>query len=286
MNKSESIGALAAALAKAQGQIKGAMKDSENPFFHSKYADLSAVWEACRKPLSDNGLSVVQTGDFELSVGTFFLHTTLLHSSGEWIGGEIPVKPVKDDPQGLGSAMTYARRYGLAAIVGVAPEDDDGNAASGKPAVGTKAAADYVAKEKIAAMQHPPVGEKLDALKSEMEARKAEPTPELKDGEQVIRGVLSHISAEMPTKEKKPYVSIEVGPHKINVFDKVMFTAPAGEQSPLHKFLGKQVNVIINKKGKYLNFVAMSAADIQVGKEPEDPFVMDGPQPTDEDIPF
>ena len=128
--QSESLKELTAALSKAQGVMEGAKKDSANPFFRSKYADLASVWDSCRKPLSDNGLAVVQTTDI-IPEGLRLI-TTLLHVSGEWVSGVLPVKPVKDDPQGLGSAMTYTRRYGLMAMVGIAPEDDDGNAASGK----------------------------------------------------------------------------------------------------------------------------------------------------------
>ena len=129
---SEQIGKLTEALSKAQGEIKAAVKDSSNPFFKSSYADLASVWDACRKPLSSNGLAVVQTT--ELTEKGIILVTMLAHSSGEWMSGTLPVRPVKDDPQGMGSAITYMRRYALAAIAGVAPEehDDDGNAASGK----------------------------------------------------------------------------------------------------------------------------------------------------------
>ncbi|MFA4871290.1 MAG: ERF family protein [Pedobacter sp.] len=129
MRQSESIKEIATALARAQGQIEGARKDANNPFFHNDYADLSSVWDACRQPLSDNGLSVSQTTD--ISEGQLVLNTTLLHSSGEWIEGIYPINPIKNDPQGYGSAITYARRYTLSAIVGVAPKDDDGNVASG-----------------------------------------------------------------------------------------------------------------------------------------------------------
>jgi len=130
MTKSESIAKLAEALAKAQGEIKGALKDSSNPFFKSSYADLASVWDACRGPLSANGLAVIQTTDNREN--GLVVETTLAHSSGEWVGGSLYIRPMKDDPQGVGSAITYARRYALAAMVGVAPEDDDGNAASGK----------------------------------------------------------------------------------------------------------------------------------------------------------
>jgi hypothetical protein len=128
MQQSDSIKEIAAALAKAQGEIKGAVKDSTNPHFKSKYADLASVWDACRAALSKNGLAVFQTT--ETTADGIFLVTTLAHSSGEWMRGTFPVQPVQNTPQGLGSAMTYARRYSLAAMVGVAPEDDDGQAAS------------------------------------------------------------------------------------------------------------------------------------------------------------
>lgn len=130
MNKSETIAKLAEALAKAQGAIKNAVKDSANPYFKSKYADLASVWDACRKELSDNGLSVVQVP--AMRDGKVCVTTILMHASGEWIDGELELTPVKDDPQGAGSAITYARRYALSGFAGIAPEDDDGNAASGK----------------------------------------------------------------------------------------------------------------------------------------------------------
>lgn len=129
MQKSESINELATALAKAQGEIKGALKDSSNPFFKSKYADLSSVWEACRIPLSKNGLSVVQTNSLS-TAELISVETVLMHSSGQWITGSLCARPVKNDPQGIGSCVTYLRRYSLAAMVGVCPEDDDGNHAN------------------------------------------------------------------------------------------------------------------------------------------------------------
>lgn len=132
MNQSDSIAALAAALAKAQGAIKPAIKDSNNPHFKSRYADLASVWDACREPLSENGLAVIQTTDEVPDGSAVLLVTTLVHSSGEWIAGRLRLNPVKADPQGMGSAITYARRYALAAIVGIAPDDDDGEAAQGR----------------------------------------------------------------------------------------------------------------------------------------------------------
>lgn len=121
---------LAEALAKAQAQIKGAVKSADNPYFKSKYADLSEVWEVIRKPLSDNGLSVVQLPGWDKDTGRVTLTTMLLHTSGQKISSTISMRPEKDTPQAVGSAITYARRYALAAMVGVVQEDDDGQEAS------------------------------------------------------------------------------------------------------------------------------------------------------------
>lgn len=132
MTHSESINEIAAALSKAQAVIAGAVKDKTNPHFKSDYADLASVWDACRIPLTNHGLSVAQTAATD--DGRVNVTTILMHVSGQWIRDTLAMKPTKDDPQGVGSCITYARRYALAAMVGVAPEDDDGNAASAKPA--------------------------------------------------------------------------------------------------------------------------------------------------------
>lgn len=129
MNQSEQINELAAALSKAQSQIGPAIKDSVNPFFKSKYADLSSVWSACREALTKHGLSVIQTTD--MKDGQMILITTLLHGSGQWIRSSLPILSQKQDAQSIGSAITYMRRYSLAAMVGVTcDDDDDGNAAT------------------------------------------------------------------------------------------------------------------------------------------------------------
>jgi hypothetical protein len=134
MQKSDSLDMLGQAMADAQPAVKTAIMGSTNPFFKSKYADLGAVWDAIREALKSKGLSIVQMPD---ALGSDpALTTILLHESGQWISGTYPlVVSSKDETaQGYGSAMTYARRYGLAAVMGViADEDDDGNAAS-KPA--------------------------------------------------------------------------------------------------------------------------------------------------------
>jgi hypothetical protein len=105
----------------------GAKKDSTNPHFKTAYADLASVWDACRAPLANAGLSVVQLVSSEGATAT--VETILAHSSGEWVSSLLAVPLTKVDAQGLGSAITYGRRYALAAIVGVCPADDDGEAA-------------------------------------------------------------------------------------------------------------------------------------------------------------
>lgn len=155
MNKSESIVNIALALNKFQAVIEGAKKSTDNKFYNTKYADLAEVWKTIREPLTANGLSVVQlpcqaydvryseksTSDITRENGTaeknftekekVVLHisveTVLLHESGEWISSVMPVPIVNHNPQAIGSAITYARRYGLTAILGIHQEDDDAN---------------------------------------------------------------------------------------------------------------------------------------------------------------
>lgn len=131
MKTSPTIGKLTEALAKAQSAIKGALKDSDNPFFKSKYADLESVWEACRKPLTDNGLAIIQ-GAGDIIEGKINVETILSHISGEWVSSAFSATPEKQTPQGVGSCITYLRRYGLQSIAGIAPADDDGEAAEGR----------------------------------------------------------------------------------------------------------------------------------------------------------
>lgn len=134
---------IAEALAKAQGAMDNASKSSNNPFFGSKYADLAEVINVSRKELTDNGLALTQV-TVPMN-GKSCLVTTLLHTSGQWIKSYDIIEPVpmktKDEkgatvyaitPQAKGSAMSYSRRYQYSSVVGVAQEDDDGNAASGQ----------------------------------------------------------------------------------------------------------------------------------------------------------
>lgn len=129
-DSSEELNELFSALSKAQAELKPAKKDKDNPFFKSKYADLDSCWEALRQPLSKNSIAVIQlpmAGDPKI----MRLKTIMTHSSGQWISCDIELIPIKNDPQGYGSALTYGRRYSLGAITGLSTdEDDDGNGAS------------------------------------------------------------------------------------------------------------------------------------------------------------
>ena len=124
MRTSEQLTELFAALAKAQGQITNAEKNRTNLFYKSTYADLAACWDACRKPLSDNGLCLIQMP--RITPEGWLLETMLAHASGQWISDEMTMPVSKQDAQGFGIAITYLRRYALCAVLGIASEDEDG----------------------------------------------------------------------------------------------------------------------------------------------------------------
>ena len=134
--KSDTIGKLALALSKAQGAMQPAAFDKVNPAFKNKYASLAATWEAARGPLSANELAVIQALS-TTAEGETILVSTLVHSSGEFCESIYPVRPTQDTPQAFGSALTYAMKFSLRALIGASSDDgdDDGNAAAvqGKP---------------------------------------------------------------------------------------------------------------------------------------------------------
>ena len=122
-----------AALAAAQMEMGPALKDSANPAFRSKYADLASVMQACMGALNKHGICVMQpTGEDETGR---YVKTILAHTTGETVECRVPLIVGKNDMQGYGSAVTYARRYGLMSMAGIAPEDDDGNAAAKSPPI-------------------------------------------------------------------------------------------------------------------------------------------------------
>jgi len=130
MNTSNSISELAKALTKVQAALDGVARQREG--YQYMYADLNGIWDSIRVPLTNNGLSIIQStklGEADAPI----IVTRLLHTSGEWVEGELLVRPVKNEPRAIGSAITYARKYSLMGIVGCSPVDDDAEAAS-KPA--------------------------------------------------------------------------------------------------------------------------------------------------------
>ena len=139
MRSSETLTEIAAALSKAQSEMGGAAKSADNPFFKKSYADLASVIAAITGPFSSNGLSFVQSPGF--SESRIVVTTRILHSSGEWLEGDTVLPPTKNDAQGYGSAITYAKRYGLQAMAGVPSVDDDGNGAVEHRADGSRTGA-------------------------------------------------------------------------------------------------------------------------------------------------
>jgi len=129
VNKSESIAAISAAIAKAQNEVENASKNANNPHFKSKYADLAELLNTVRPVFSSHGLAVLQMPSFDGGVAS--VETMISHLSGEWISSVCSAPVTKQDAQGVGSAITYLRRYSLAAMCGISQEDDDANSAVG-----------------------------------------------------------------------------------------------------------------------------------------------------------
>lgn len=170
LTTSPDVAELAKALAKAQTDIKAATKDRSNPFFHSKYATLDSVWDACRIPLTSNGLCVLQGANSQGKAVT--VTTMLLHSSGQWVRDQLTMDAKDASPQAIGSAITYARRYALGAMVGVvAEEDDDGNAAQQAVPAPARQRREPAAKVAVA----PPVAEEPTPEQVQAEVDKAFP---------------------------------------------------------------------------------------------------------------
>jgi hypothetical protein len=177
MPRSEQINDLAASLAVAQGAMSVAIKDSTNPHFRSKYADLASVIDAVRPHLSANGICFVQEPTTE--AGMVVVETTLYHKSGQWISSKLSVACKDLSPQPVGSATTYARRYALMAICGIAPaEDDDGESAQGRPQP-----------------LRPPLPPKAPPAEPKSEAPTGKPFPRQTDKPELIDAVRSEINA-------------------------------------------------------------------------------------------
>lgn len=129
MDRSEQINELAAALAKASAEFGAATKDATNPAFRSTYADLASVLAAVRPALSKHSITIIQSAVTDMDGKTVTVQTMLVHASGQFVSSALTMPVPKWDPQGIGSAITYGRRYMAMAMCGIAPEDDDGEGA-------------------------------------------------------------------------------------------------------------------------------------------------------------
>jgi hypothetical protein len=192
MKKSEQIQELAVAFAKAQGELKPAHKNSDNPYHKSKYADLADVWEPAREVLSKHGLSVSQLPEFIEGRG-WVLVNLLLHSSGQWIASELPLKPAKDDNQGFGATLTYMRRYGIGPLVGIVVDDDD----DGETADGRGKTRNSVQKKQ----EQNTTKLTAETAKTNIEPIKAE-EPKISNNEYIV---LQGLLKQLPEEEKKTY---------------------------------------------------------------------------------
>lgn len=153
MRTSEAINEIAAALAAVQSKIPPASKDGTGNY--GKYTSLASVWDACRKPLGEHDLAVIQSPAYV--DGWVIVTTRLLHKSGQWIESELMIKPTQPTAQAIGSAITYARRYALASLIGVVADDDDDGKEASKPPNGNQAAAKPKgAQEQKPRTQEPP----------------------------------------------------------------------------------------------------------------------------------
>lgn len=158
---------LFAAISAAQGGLENASKSSLNPHFKSKYADLAELLNTCRVTLSTHGLSIIQAPSFDGSL--CHVMTTVAHAAGGWVSSTASCVPAKSDAPGIGAATTYLRRYGLAAMVGIAQEDDDGQSArhEDKPEPITKKDT-ASAKEYIAAIASAPDDATLTTIAADL----------------------------------------------------------------------------------------------------------------------
>lgn len=189
MDMSESIAELAGALCKFQGEMKAVAFDATNPFFKSKYATLSALVDGASKLLAKHGLAISQ-----LCTDDGAVMTILMHESGQYISSTMKLTPTKNDPQGVGSSITYNRRYSYASILGLVSEaDDDGNSASVP-----------VAKVAIPEPAKPYVKPTQDAPKT------APVAPQSTNLDKTLSGILMGVNVKKGTsKAGKPYIVTE-----------------------------------------------------------------------------
>ena len=268
-NQSDAIDKLIESLAKAQGEFKPIVKDTQNPFFKSKYADLATIIAATQPALSKHGLSVMQLPRVDAHQAG--VKTIIAHSSGQWVSTELMLPAAqgsKFDAQTVGSALTYARRYALQAILGVAADaDDDGNAAAGNN--GSKGAAQETAKRqleeksksddpKVAAIAKEGLA-KINAVDTSKDLKvqlqrslEAQKNDALFDE---IEGPLEHVRAfeTSPAKGSRPYRKVAVGDVEMSLFDDFPLGDTTAFQVLDGAMPGDPVKFLIERKGKFTN---------------------------------
>ncbi len=202
MRTSESVDKITAALLKFQQQIEPPTKNKENPYFKSKYADLSSLLDHCKKAMADNGLVFTSVG----------LTSRIMHTSGQWVEGDFPVEVNGLDAQKVGSAFTYGRRYSFQGLLGINAEEDDDGAQASKPAAPKAAAASQpkLTTRKLAPNEskiHPPAESDGDRVPASV-TDAAVPAEEgaAPEGTEVV--VLKAYSKEKVDKKGQPYRSL------------------------------------------------------------------------------
>lgn len=277
MQHSEQIDQIAPALVAVQKAMKPAVKDATNPHFKSKYADLAAIWDACREPLNANGIFAGQnvTGDDR----TVAVSTRLVHISGQWIEfGPLVIPLNKQDAQAVGSGVSYGKRYSLGAALGiVAEDDDDGNAATASAPV--KPATNGSSAPRPAA----PTREEVNTATGEI----------TDDGLLTVREVVPKDGAT----NGKPWTKFTI--HFSDGSKATTLDRKLGEAAQKAKASGSQVRAL-TKSGRFgteleaLDVVAALASAMapvanasgKVGLYEEPPGFMDGAAPDDDSIPF
>lgn len=212
MKKSDTIELLAAALSTAQGEFPTVKKDAANPFFKSKYADLASIIEAVRPILAKYGLSFSHIPDAETST----VECMIMHKSGQWLSGTYPINPVKTDPQGVGSCYTYAKRYSISAMLGIAvsDEDDDGERAMGRDIPSNRPKTPYN-DSKVSTQGQ----DKQNAPQVNPDAAKAEAEMELKRS--AFEGVKSRLLNDLMLKDdtkRREFIKRVVGTKPLNKY--------------------------------------------------------------------
>lgn len=202
MLTSTEINEIAKALSKLQGSMRPAVKDSNNPFFKSKYTSIAGIWDTIREFLDALGLSVLQ--DAKSSENGISVVTRICHSSGQWVEcGPLEIPAVKKDPQGFGSAVSYARRYALASALGIVSDDDDGERAmqSFRAPQVTKITQDQADVLNILLKYNPEVKKKVDNFMKSQNAKSFTDLP-AENYDKIRKSINKHIEEAILKEEE------------------------------------------------------------------------------------